>query len=178
MIRTLSLAAAAALFALPAVACDGFEAHDAYARVSTRMSHSGAVFMTLHNHGDSACHLIGARSDVAARVELHTHIMTDDGVMQMREVEDGFMLDAGGTHELARGGDHVMLMGLHDTLEQGQTFTLTLEFADGSEATLDVPVDNERMPMNGMSHGAGHDSGHGEGHGDGHDHMHNHGSDN
>lgn len=155
MLRTFSLAAAAALLAMPAFACDGFEAHDAYARSSTSMSQSGAVFMMMHNHGDTDCRLTAARSDVAQRVELHTHLADDNGVMRMVEVEEGFALPAGGEHTLARGGDHVMLMGLHDALEQGESLTLTLVFEDGSETELEVTVDNERMPMGGsMGHGS------------------------
>lgn len=160
MFRTLPLAAAAALLAMPALACEGFEAHDAYARASTMMSQSGAAFMVLHNHGTNDCHITGARSDVAQRVELHTHIEDDQGVMRMVEVEDGFALPAGGEHALERGGDHVMFLGLNRPLEQGDFVSLTLVFEDGAEVALEVPVDNERQPM-----GHGHSHGHSHGHG-------------
>ena len=164
MFRTLPLAAAAALLAMPALACDGFEAHDPYARASTMMSQSGAAFMVLRNHGDSDCRVVGARSDVAQRVELHTHIEDDQGVMRMVEVEGGFALPAGGEHALERGGDHVMFLGLNRPLEQGDVIALTLIFEDGAEANLDVPVDNERQPM-GHGHSNGHSHGHSHGHG-------------
>ncbi|MBN8294594.1 copper chaperone PCu(A)C [Rhodobacter sp. NTK016B] len=160
MIRILPLAATAALFAMPALACDGFGAHDAYARFSTSMSQSGAAFMVLHNHGTEDCHITGARSDVAQRTELHTHEIGENGVARMIHVEEGFPLPADGELVLQRGGDHVMLMGLNSPLEQGETFDLTLIFADGSESTFPVTVDNERMPgqmpegaaMNGHDH--------------------------
>lgn len=152
MIRTISLAAAAALFAMPALACDGFAVHDAYARSSTMMSQSGAAFMVLHNHGTADCRIVAARSDAARRTELHTHIADANGVMQMRQVE-GFDIPADGEHLLQRGSDHVMLMGLNAPLEQGATFELTFVFEDGSEFTTTVPVDNERMPMQGMPMG-------------------------
>ena len=146
MIRILPLAAAAALFAMPALACEGFGPHDAYARFSTSMSQSGAAFMVLHNHGTEDCHIAGARSDVAERAELHTHEIGDNGVARMIHVEEGFPLPADGELVLERGGKHVMLMGLTRALEQGDTFDLTLIFADGSESTFPVTVDNERMP--------------------------------
>ena len=38
------------------------------------------------------------------------------------------------------GGLHVMFIGLHAPLEEGQQFPLTLVFADGSDTTIDVPV--------------------------------------
>ncbi|MCB1359978.1 MAG: copper chaperone PCu(A)C [Rhodobacter sp.] len=149
MIRTISLAAFAASLAMPALACDGFSVHDAYARSSTPMSPSGAAFMVMHNEGTTDCRVVGARSDIAERTELHTHISDANGVMQMRQV-DGFDVPAGGDHALQRGGDHVMFMGLHAAMEQGAEFPVTLVFADGSEFVATVTVDNERQPMQGM----------------------------
>lgn len=159
MFRKLSLAAVAALVAMPALACDGFMVDDAFARTSTMMSVSGAAFMVLHNQGSTDCRVVGARSDVAERTELHTHIADANGVMRMVEVEDGFPVPAGSEHTLGRGGDHVMFLGLNRSLAQGDTVHLTLVFEDGSEFALDVPVDNERMPGMGgrmQGHGAMH----------------------
>lgn len=166
MIRTLSLTAAAVLFALPAAACEGFSAENAYARFSTSMSQSGAAFMTLHNGGTADCRLTGARTEVAQRAELHTHSIDANGVARMSEVEDGFLIPAGGDHQLERGADHLMLMGLAAPLEQGQSFAVTFLFEDGSENTVSITVDNDRQPgatgsmqghgaMHGMNHGAG-----------------------
>ena len=162
MIRTLSLAATAALFAMPALACEGFSAHDGYARFSTSMSQSGAAFMAMDNTGPADCHIIGARSDVAQRTELHTHVIDDNGVARMMQVEDGFTVPAGGDHLLQRGSDHIMLMGLTTPLEQGENFDITFEFEDGTEDTVTVTVDNERMPMQGQmqGHGMGHGTDH------------------
>lgn len=158
MIRLLSTAAVAALFALPAFACDGFGVDDPYARASTAMSTSGAAFMVLHNHGSADCRVVAARTPAAQRAELHTHIADANGVMRMREVEDGFFIPAGGEVVLQRGGLHVMLMGLTGPMNQDETFPLTLIFEDGSEFELTVPVDNARMPMQGQmgGHGAMH----------------------
>lgn len=158
MIRTFSLAATAAFFAMPALACDGFAVHEPYARSSTMMSQSGAAFMALHNHGSADCRIVGARSDIAQRTELHTHIADSNGVMRMVEVEDGFLIPAGGEVLLQRGGDHVMFMGLSRPMEQGAPIAVTLIFEDGSEFELTVPVDNERQPdqQGAMGDHAGH----------------------
>ena len=161
MFRTLIAASAASLFALPALACDGFEAHDPYARASTGMAPSGAAFMVLHNHGDTDCHITGARSEIAVRTELHTHSEDDQGVMRMIHVEEGFPLPAGGELLLERGGHHVMFMGLNRTLNQGDELEVTLIFADGAEKTVDVTVDLEREAH-------GHEDAHH--HGDSHGH--------
>ena len=105
--------------------------------------------------------LVGARSDVAQKLELHTHTMDDAGVMQMMEIEGGVPLPAGATHAFERGADHVMLMGLTRALNDGDSFALTLVFESGAEMTFDVTVDNQRKPGamgEGMMnmHGKGH----------------------
>jgi len=161
MIRMFSLAAVAAVSALPALACEGFEVHDGYVRTSTAMSQSGAAFMILRNTGSADCHVTGARSAVSARTELHTHVFDANGVARMVEVEEGFPLPAGGERVLQRGGDHVMLMGLPQPLVQGQAVAITFVFADGSEQLVEVPVDSERTPGQSGGHsGHGHNHGH------------------
>ncbi|MEL6620815.1 MAG: copper chaperone PCu(A)C, partial [Pseudomonadota bacterium] len=85
---------------------------DPYARAASPSAKAGAAFMMLQNTGDTDDRLIAARTDVAKRVELHTHVETGDGIMKMQEIEGGIALPAGGTHHMMRGGDHVMLMGL------------------------------------------------------------------
>lgn len=144
MIRLFSLAAATALLATPALACDGFQIRDAYARASTPMSTSGAAFMVMANTGDMACHVTGVRSDASRRTELHTHIQDENGVMRMRHVEDGFIVPAGGELSLERGGKHVMFMGLNAPFEQDNLLDLTFEFEDGSEFDAEIPVDLHR----------------------------------
>jgi copper(I)-binding protein len=117
---------------------------DAYARVASKVAKSGAAFMMIHNHSDQDDRLIAAASDVAKRVELHTHI-EEDGVMKMTKLDDGMIIPAGGMHALKRGGDHVMFMGLTRSLEHGDVFELTLTFEHAGDVTLTVPVDLERQ---------------------------------
>ncbi len=155
MKNRLFAAAAVSFFALPAFAGD-IQVHDPFARVSSIMAQSGAAFMTIENHGATDDRLIAARSDVAQRVELHTHVEDDQGVMRMLEVVEGFAIPAGGNHALDRGGDHVMFLGLTRQLAHGDVVALTLVFEHAGEIALDVPVDLERQPDHGHSHGHSH----------------------
>ncbi|MGR3801880.1 copper chaperone PCu(A)C [Marinibacterium profundimaris] len=143
-------ALAACLLALPALAQD-LTITDAYARASSPVAKSGAAFMVIHNSGDADDRLVAVRSDAAAKTELHTHMDMGEGVMQMREVEEGFAIPAGGMHALQRGGDHVMLMGLTEPMEQGDVITMTLVFETAGEMEVEIPVDLERQPAE-MSH--------------------------
>jgi len=152
---TLLAAAAALSLATTAIAGDAIMVHDSYARSSTAKSTSGAAFMMLMNQGTEDDRLIGASSDAAKKVELHTHIENADGVMQMVHVEEGFVIPAGGSHALARGGDHVMLMGLNQSLNQGDIISITLTFEKAGDMIIEVPVDLTRKPgahMQGMKH--------------------------
>ncbi len=158
--RSLLAAAAAVLtLAAPALAQDHPEhihVHDAYARLGPA---SGAVFFLIHNNTDSDIRIVGARSELAKKAELHTHIEDANGVMKMAKIEGGVPLAAGEMHAFERGGDHVMLMGLTAGLKDGDMIPLTLIFEDGAEIQLDVPVDNARTPDQATDH-----SGHGMDH--------------
>ena len=145
-------AVATIAFAAPAFAESVITIKDPYARVSTMMSKSGAAFMVIENTGDEADQLVDARSDVSKVVELHTHKENAQGVMQMMHVPEGFAIPAGGEHALARGGDHVMFMGLNQTLAHGDVVNVTLVFEKAGEVQVEIPVDLERKPMHGMGH--------------------------
>ncbi|WP_172331615.1 copper chaperone PCu(A)C [Mangrovicoccus sp. HB161399] len=157
MFRTFILSAGLSALSAAAMAGD-ISVHGAYARASTAMSVSGAAFMTIENAGAEPDRLLSAASPAADRVELHTHIQDANGVMKMTEVEEGFPIPAHGSHSLARGGDHVMFMGLSAPFEQGDMIPVTLTFEKAGAIEIEVPVDLERGPgqmQNGMpgSHG-------------------------
>ena len=147
MVRILTLVAVAvSLWAVapPASAESAISVEDAFARASRPNAPVGAAFMTIVNSGETDDRLVAAASDVAERVELHTHIEDSDGIMRMRPVEEGFAIPAGGQHTLKRGGDHVMLMGLREPLETGGSVTVTLTFEGAGDIVVEIPVDLER----------------------------------
>ncbi|MBE2275824.1 MAG: copper chaperone PCu(A)C [Rhodobacteraceae bacterium] len=173
--RTVLAAAAATLALAPALAHEGHKpatadgspvvVTDAYARVSE--TGSGAVFFVMHNASGHDDILVATRSDVAEKVELHTHKMDGNGVMQMSRIEGGIPLAVDADHALKRGGDHVMLMGLKTPMQDGDSFALTLVFETAGEITFDVTVDNQRKPGDAMAgkDGEGCDEAAGHAHG-------------
>ena len=154
IVKTLRLyLALSVICAAPAFAHDGVQILDPHARTNGA---TGSVFFVIENHSDSAERLIGVASDVAEKVEMHTHVETADAVMQMPAAPEGFPIDPMMSHPLARGGDHVMLMGLTRALTDGDTFTLTLTFAHAGQVIIGVTVDNARKPgISGQDH-SGH----------------------
>ena len=137
-----ALSAMAALLFFPSLSTadetGAITAHNAYAYATSQVQKNGAVFMEIVNGGAQIDRVTSATSDVAARVELHTHIMDGD-IMMMREVER-YELPAGETVTLEPMGHHIMLMGLKQRLEDGQHFPLTLTLETGAPITIDIEI--------------------------------------
>ena len=127
-----------------------------YARAVPPGQPNSAAFMTLRNKSDAANALVSASSPAAKVVELHTHTM-DGGMMKMRKVEK-IELPAKGDAVLKPGGLHIMLIGLKQQLKPGMKVSLTLKFSDGSESTVEAPVQqvmkmmDHKMDGHKMSH--------------------------
>lgn len=154
--KTLILTAVAVAMPFAALAHDGMHIEDAYARSANPMT--GAIFMTLENHRDVECTLQAVESDVAERVELHSHT-EEDGIMKMGRIEGGIRIAPHQSHALNRGGDHVMLLGLTRKLADGDSIDLTLDFGDCGREEATAIVDNARADE-------GHDMGHMDGGGE------------
>ncbi len=119
-----------------------------WARASAGRAAAGAAFMTITNSGPDDS-LVAAGADVSEVVELHTHIK-DGEVMRMRRVES-IAIPGGTDTVLQPGGLHVMFIGLHAPLEEGQTFPVSLTFEQAG--TLDVSVTVKGVGAMGMDHG-------------------------
>ncbi len=129
------------------------EVHKPFVRLMPPSQPNTGAFMVLNNTTDKEMALVRAESGVSRVVELHTHTMVD-GVMQMREIPR-IAIPAQGRTELKPGGLHVMLIGLHEPLQDGQQVDITLVFEDGSQQTVHAPVRHpgSEMPMHGHGHG-------------------------
>lgn len=123
----------------------------AFIRATPKAAVAGAGFLTVRNAGAQDDKLLGAASDVAKVVELHTH-MKDGEVMRMRKVEF-IAVPAGGAAELKPGGDHIMFIDLKAPLREGDKVPVTLTFEKGGELKVEIPV----VAIGGMAAPAGMD---------------------
>jgi copper(I)-binding protein len=139
IMRRLILAASLAL-ATPALAHDGVHVNAAYAVVASEEATTAAAFMSILNHATEEDILVSVTSSAADRVEMHTHAEDASGMMVMSEVEGGFAVPPEGTRALARGGDHLMLIGLTRPLVPGDRIDLQLTFSRGEVIDLILPV--------------------------------------
>lgn len=86
-------------------------------------------YLTLNNPSDEALVLTGVSSDDVPRVEIHRSEIIDD-VATMSKIDE-ILVEAGGAVELKHGSYHLMLMGLQEQLQPGDTITVTLESSAG-----------------------------------------------
>jgi copper(I)-binding protein len=96
------------------------------------------AFMRLKNETPEDIDLVGVSSAVSGATEIHETSMRD-GVMRMHHV-GSITVPANGMVELKPGGLHVMLVGLKQTLDDGDFVSIELKFSDGSSQAIEVPV--------------------------------------
>ncbi|PPG55544.1 hypothetical protein C5C27_14375 [Rathayibacter sp. AY2B7] len=151
-VTTLSALSAAALLALTgcsAGASGGTSAEVAPAATEVSItdgwvkaadSGMSAAFGELENSGTEDVTVVSATSAASSELELHETVANESGEMVMRAKESGFTIPAGGSLELAPGGNHIMLMDLAAPIVAGDEVTVTLTFSDDSTTEFTVPA--------------------------------------
>ncbi|MGB0632832.1 MAG: copper chaperone PCu(A)C [Alphaproteobacteria bacterium] len=137
----------------------GVKIMHAWARATPGQAANGGAYVTVMNASGENDRLTGVQSDVAKRVEIHTHL-NDNGVMRMRKV-DGIDVPARGRIAMKPGGYHIMLIGLHKPLQKGESFPVTLVFEKAGELTAEVTVMGVGAMGGGMKHDIKVHGGHG-----------------
>ena len=108
---------------------------DAWARPGLAGGNS-AVFFVIANPGPDDL-LLSADSDVAEAVELHKTIMQDETMQMVQQMNVPVPI---GETVFKPGDLHMMLIGLENDLQPGDTFTVTVDFETAGKQTLDVTV--------------------------------------
>ena len=114
----------------------------------------GGGYLTIENKGATADRLIGGSADIAGKVQVHEMAM-NNGVMTMRPVDKGLVIEPGKTVKLAPGGLHLMLLDLKSPLKQGDKVPLTLEFEKAGKVSLSLDVQGVGAQGPANSDGAG-----------------------
>lgn len=115
----------------------GLVIEKAWARKTSRTV-SAAVYLTIKNDSHELEYLNGASTDIAGNTMIHQSREVD-GMMRMDHMEE-LPIAPGETLVFAPGGYHVMLMGLTKPLEEGDVFTLTLDFEHAGATPVVVEV--------------------------------------
>ena len=103
---------------------------------------NGAVyFKSIKNAGKQADQLLSAKTQVAEKVEIHEMTM-DGNIMKMRPLSS-IEIPAGAEVSIAKGnpnGYHLMLLGLKQSLKDGDRFPVWLTFKQAGEVKVEVSV--------------------------------------
>jgi len=114
---------------------------EAWARPAVPGQSATSVFA--HFKSPTGARLVGVSTPAAGMAQVHEMKMVGD-VMQMRELDGGLALPPGQDVALTPGGQHIMLMDLHQALPAGSKLPIELRFVDAngkaSTVKLDVPV--------------------------------------
>jgi copper(I)-binding protein len=109
----------------------------------SRATPSGAKiaggYLTIENKGTAPDRLVSGSGDIAGRVEVHEMAM-NNGVMTMRPLDKGLIIDPGKTVKLAPGGYHLMIMDLKSPFKQGDKVPVTLEFEKAGKVAVSLDV--------------------------------------
>ena len=97
-------------------------------------------FLVITNHGKTADRLIAVSSEISEKGEIH-EMAVKDGVMTMRQLENGLEIPAGGKVELKPGSYHLMFMGLKAQPKKGEKFAGTLTFEKAGKIDVEFAVD-------------------------------------
>jgi periplasmic copper chaperone A len=113
----------------------------AWSRATPGGAKVGGGYLTIENKGTAPDRLIGGSADIAAKVQVHEMSM-NNGVMTMRPVDGGLVIEPGKTVKLSPGGFHLMLLDLKGSLKQGDKLPITLEFEKAGKVSIVFDVES------------------------------------
>jgi copper(I)-binding protein len=111
----------------------------AWSRATPGGSKVAGGYLTIENKGPAPDRLLSASTDAAKTVDIH-EMAVNDGVMTMRPVEGGLIIEPGQTVKLTPGGLHLMIIGLAAPLVQGDKVQIALKFEKAREITVSLDV--------------------------------------
>ena len=113
----------------------------AWSRATPGGAKVGGGYLTIENRGATPDRLIAGSADVSSKVQVHEMSM-NNGVMSMRPVEGGLVIEPGKTVKLSPGGFHLMLLDLKGSLKQGDKLPITLEFEKAGKVSIVFDVES------------------------------------
>jgi copper(I)-binding protein len=127
------------LAALPANAGDDRTGNLAVTQAWSRATPGGAQvaggYLSVENNGTLPDRLLSVSSDAAKKVEIH-EMALNDGVMTMRPVTGGLIIEPGKTMKFVPGGRHLMFIGLTAPLREGDQVPVSLRFETAGEVKV------------------------------------------
>ena len=127
---------------------------DQYVRATLPNVKNSVAFMRVINDTQSDVAIIGVKSAISERVELHTH-ETKNSIMRMYQVKQ-INLKANSEVIFKTGSFHVMFLELNRILKDGDEVVFTLLLSNGREVKVNAPVKSIKAIMSNKMHGMKH----------------------
>ncbi|WP_299491198.1 copper chaperone PCu(A)C [uncultured Shewanella sp.] len=137
------------LFSLSFSALGKVELLTGYVRAMPASVPNSAAYLSLKNLGE-ATDLVSVKTDAAKEAQLH-RLIDDNGMIKMRQA-DKFALPEKGQLTLLETGNHIMLIGLNQPLEVGNTVDLVLLFDNGESLPVTLPIKKQHSAVAAHSH--------------------------
>lgn len=96
-------------------------------------------YVLITNTGKTSDRLIGGTFSSARKVEIHEMSMKND-IMMMSKLEKGLEIKPGQTVELKSGSFHLMIMGLNNTLNKGDSIKGVLQFEKAGKVDVEYMI--------------------------------------
>jgi len=128
----------------------GISVADPWVRHAPPVVRTHAGYMTIHNRGETARAVVGAKSRHYKRVEIHVSRM-QGGIATMERLAQ-VEVPAGGTARFQPGGLHFMLVGPKGNLALKDKVGLTLVLGDGAEIEVQAVVRKAAPGKGSMPH--------------------------
>ena len=100
-----------------------------------------ALFGVFENPSHDDITILGGTADAAlttTKLDTHEVVQNDAGEMVMQEKKDGIVIPAQGSVTLKPGSYHIMFWDLKKPIAVGETITITLNFSNGTSATINA----------------------------------------
>ena len=119
---------------------------NAWVRMPPPVSDSAAAYLELHNTSEAAIHLTAVTTDVADMAMMHKSVQ--QGNIRKMQTSKHVLIPAQSSVIFEPGGSHIMLMGLHKSLHDGDEVYFKLHFSEGSTQSIILEVKDVRnMPQ-------------------------------
>jgi copper(I)-binding protein len=137
---TLAYAVLLSIVLSAAVQADDVKAGDLaitqpWARATPGGAKVAGGYLTIENKGSRPDRLVSGPTNVAKKIEIH-EIAMNNGVMTMRPIDGGLVIEPGKTVKFAPGGYHLMFLELNSPFKQGDRVAVTLKLEKAGEVKV------------------------------------------
>jgi periplasmic copper chaperone A len=109
-------------------------------------------YLTIENKGAIPDRLVSGSTKAAKKIEIHGMAL-NNGVMTMRPIDGGLIIEPGTSIKLAPGGYHLMFLEPGSPFKQGDTVAVALAFEKAGEIKVLFDVQGVGAPGPGESNG-------------------------